>query len=110
MPDSLGDAAQTRAIAQQVAKATIIEYEAEHPRRKEVAIPPLIKWIVGAVAGFGSLAIAGMGFWIVSSVSALLVTTARIDERMASGAIKDSRVDEIERRVTVLEQHKESTK
>lgn len=100
MPDSLGDGAQTRKIAEQVAKATIAEYEAEHPRPREAPVPSMIKWLVGAIAAFGSAAIVGLGFWLVSSVSALLVTTARIDERMSSGSIKDNRVEDIERRVT----------
>lgn len=100
MPNSVGDSAQTRAIAEQVAEAVILKYESEHPRAHEATIPPLIKWLVGAIAAFGGAAIIGLGFWIVSSVSALLVTTARIDERMSSGSIKDNRVEDIERRVT----------
>ncbi len=31
------------------------------------------------------------------------VTLARMDERMASGAVKDARYEEIDRRVTILE-------
>ena len=103
MTDSLGDAAQKRAIIEQVAEVVIAKYASEYPRQQEATVPPLIRWFVGAVAAFGSLAIAGLGFWIVTSVSALLVTTARIDERMSSGGIKDGRVEDIDRRVTKLE-------
>lgn len=100
MTDGIGNAAQNRMIAEQVAEAVILKYEAEHPRAREATTPPMVKWLVSAIAAFGSAALVGLGFWLVSSVSALLVTTARIDERMSSGSIKDSRVDEIERRVT----------
>lgn len=102
MPDS-ANAAQVAEIAEQVVRAAIVKLRVENPELlvpKEAAVPPVVKWLVGAIAGFGSAALIGLGFWLVSSVSALLVTTARIDERMASGSIKDARVDDLERRVT----------
>lgn len=103
MPDSLGDSAQTRMIAQQVAKATILEYEAEHPRPKEAAVPAPLKWAAAIVAGLFTAGTATLVFWLVSSVSEMQVTLARMDERMTTGSVKDSRFDEIERRVVKLE-------
>lgn len=100
MPDSAGSAAQVRLIAEQVAEAVLVQYHAQNPQPKEPPIPPLIKWLVGAIAGFGAAAIIGLGFWLVTSVSQMQVTLARLDERITSGGIKDSRVDDIERRVT----------
>lgn len=100
MPDGLGNAAQSRIIAEQVAEAVILKYETEHPRQREAPLPPLIKWLVGAIAGFGAAALIGLGFWLVTSVSQMQVTLARLDERITSGGIKDSRVDDIERRVS----------
>lgn len=103
MPNSMGDSAQTRLIAEQVAEAVIMKYESEHPRTTEATVPPLIKWLVGAIAGFGAAAIIGLGFWLVSSVSEMQVTLARMDERMTTGSVKDNRFEEIERRVVRLE-------
>ncbi len=99
-----GNAAQTRAIADVVAEATIMKFTSEHPEyRKEAETPPLVKWVVGAIAAFGSAAIIGLGFWLVTTVSSMQVTLARLDERMAGGSVKDSRVDDLDRRVAALE-------
>ncbi len=98
-----GNAAQTRVIAEAVAEATITRFVAEHPEVRKAEIHPLIKWLVGAIAAFGSAALIGLGFWIVTSISSMQVTLARLDERIANGAVKDSRVDDLDRRVTTLE-------
>lgn len=103
MPD--GNDAQTRVIAQQVAKTAITEFYAEHPelRQRPVEVPPLVKWVVGTVAALGLAAMIGGGTWLVSTVNEMQVTLARMDERMASGTVKDARFDDLERRVTNLE-------
>lgn len=106
MTENVGEAAQLRAILGQVSEAAVLKITAEHPElfnRPVAETPPLIKWLVGAVAAFGSAALIGLGIWLVSTVSAMQVTLARMDERMVSGSVKDSRVDQIERRVTALE-------
>lgn len=100
---SSGDAAQTRIIADQVAEATITRFVAEHPELRSVDIPPPLKWAAAIVAGLFTAGVAAGVFWLVSSVSEMQVTLARMDERMASGSIKDGRVDELDRRVTSLE-------
>lgn len=85
---------------EQAAEAAIVQFTSQHPElRAEAPIPPIVKWLVGAIAGFGSAALIGLGFWLVTSVSQMQVTVARIDERLNSGSIKDARVDDIERRV-----------
>lgn len=102
MPDS-ANAAQVSLIAEQVAKAAIIQIRNEHPELtapKEAALHPIVKWVVGAAAALGTIAITGMGIWIVSSVSQMRETLARLDERMITGSIKDGRYDELERRVS----------
>lgn len=101
-----GNEAQTAIIGRQIAKATITEFYAEHPelRQRQAELHPLIKWVVGVVAALGLAAMVGGGTWLVSSVSQMQVTLAVIDERMASGSVKDARVDDLERRVTNLEQ------
>jgi len=98
---STGDAAQVRMVAEQVAEAVITKFVAEHPLRTEIPAP--LKWM-GAIAAMvftgGTLALI---VWLVSSVSQMQVTLARMDERMASGSVKDSRFEELDRRVTTLE-------
>lgn len=98
-----GNAAQTRAIAEQVADATISRFAATHPELKPPEIHPLIKWLVGAIAAFGSAAIVGSAFWLVGTVNSMRDTLTRLDERIANGAVKDGRVDDLDRRVTALE-------
>ena len=101
MTDSLGSAAQIRVVSEQVAEAVITKFVAEHPLRTEIPAP--LKWagaIAAAVFTGGTLALV---FWLVSSVSQMQVTLARLDERMASGSVKDSRFEELDRRVTTLE-------
>lgn len=100
---STGDAAQTRLIAEQVAEAVILKYESEHPRPKETPIPAPLKWAAAIIAVLFTTGIAAMVFWLVSSVSEMQLTLARVDERMTTGSVKDSRFDEIERRVARLE-------
>lgn len=100
---SLGDAVQTRLIAEQVAEAVILKYEAEHPRPKEAPIPPPLKWAATIIAGLFTAGTATLAFWLVSSVSEMQVTLARMDERMTTGSVKDSRFDELERRIVKLE-------
>lgn len=105
MPDS-ANAAQISLIAEQVAKAAIIQIRNDHPELttpKEAPIHPLVKWLVGAIAGLGSAALIGLGFWLVTSVSQMRETLARLDERMITGSIKDGRYDDLNRRVTQLE-------
>jgi hypothetical protein len=103
MPDSLGDAAQVRKIVEQVVEATIVKIEAEHPRAKEAEIPAPLKWAGGIIAALMVACVSGLGIWLVTTVSEMQVTLARMDERMQSGAIKDGRVDDLERRVRTNE-------
>lgn len=103
---SLGDAAQTRKILEQAIEATIIKVRADHPELygpKEAEIPAPLKWIGVIIAGLFTMGTATLVFWLVSSVSAMQVTLARMDERMASGMVKDARYEDINRRVTILE-------
>jgi hypothetical protein len=87
VPDSLGDAAQTRMIAQQVAKAAIAEFDAEHPRREvelpDAKVPAPLKWAGVIVAGIMSVGSAGLLFWMISSISQMQLTLARMDERQS---------------------------
>lgn len=102
MPDS-ANAAQVSQIAEQVARAAIIQIRTEHPEfmvQKEGSIPPPLKWASAIIAGLFTAGTATLAFWVVSSISQMQVTVARIDERMVSGSVKDSRFEELDRRVS----------
>ena len=101
MTDSMGSAAQVRIIADQVAEAAITKFYAEHPPKAELPSP--LKWAGIIMAGVFTTGLGAMAVWLVSTVSDMQVTLARLDERMASGAVKDSRYEELDRRVTTLE-------
>lgn len=94
-------------VARAAASAAILDYKAHQldaPHVKEAPLPPLIKWLVGAVSAFGTAALIGLGIWLVSSVSTMRETLARMDERMANaGSAQVDRFNEIERRITKLE-------
>lgn len=105
MPDS-ADRAQIAKIAEQVVIAAITQLRVENPEllvAKEAAIPAPLKWAGAIIAGLFTAGTATLAFWLVSTVSEMQVTLARMDERMQSGTIKDARYDDIERRVTKLE-------
>lgn len=103
MPDSLGDAAQIRKILEQFREID------EEAKVKEPPLHPLIKWFLGAIGALGSAAIIGLGLWLVSSVSNMRETLARIDERQVMNAqnIAD-RFQAIDGRLARLEAQKEA--
>jgi len=84
-----GDAQRQEAIARTLTKPEI---------------PAPLKWAGAIVAALFTAGTATMAFWLVSSVSEMQVTLARMDERMAGGTVKDGRVDLLDMRVTKLEQ------
>lgn len=105
-----GDAAQTRAIVDQVVEASFVVLadrmaDKFQLKSKEAEIPAPLKWAGAIMAGLFTAGTATLVFWLVSSVSEMQVTLARMDERMASGTVKDARFDEIDRRVTTLERY-----
>jgi hypothetical protein len=71
-------------------------------------IPAPLKWAGGIIAGLFTAGTATLAFWLVSSVSEMQVTLGRMDERMASGVVRDSRVDALELRVAALEAVRET--
>lgn len=111
MPESLGDSAQIRMIAEQVgessAEIAISRFVAQHPevRRGTVVseIPAPLKWASAIIAGLFTAGTATLAFWLVSTVSEMQVTLARMDERMTAGAVRDARFEPLERRVQKLE-------
>lgn len=99
-----GNAAQTRAIAEQVAEATIALFATRHPELQEAKVPPPLKLAAAIVVGIlttGSVALAG---WLVFTVSDMQVTLGRMDERMGNqSASQVDRYADLERRVAALE-------
>jgi hypothetical protein len=114
MPESLGDAAQTRKVAEQVgeAAATIAVHKliAEHPDvfRSKPEIPAPLKWAGGITAALLATGVGGTAVWLMTTVNEMQVTLARMDERMSgSGAAQGDRDDDQDRRITRLEQFHE---
>lgn len=103
MPGDLGNMEQVRLVAEQVAEAAFYKFEREHPVKTEATIPAPLKWAAAIVAGLFTAGTATLVFWLVSSVSEMQVTLARMDERIASGMVKDARFEDLDRRVTKLE-------
>jgi type IV secretory pathway TrbD component len=108
VPD--GNTEQTRIVAEQVADAAITRFVAMRKIDREQALtgseatPPFVKWFAGAIAGLGSTALIGLGIWLVTSVSSMSETLARMDERMkGNDSSVQSELNELRRRVTAVE-------
>ncbi len=111
MPENLPDAAQTRRIVEPTAEAAaelaVTKFVAQHPEivRIKPEIPAPLKWAGGIVAALLATGIGGTAVWGMTTLNEMQVTVARIDERMQSGqASQDSRFEEINRRLSRLEQ------
>ncbi len=95
---SAGDNAQVRRLLEQLRES----YAAPKPE-----VPPVVKWLVGAIAAFGSASLIGLGFWLVSSVSTMRETLARMDERQVlSATTLADRFQAIDSRLARLEEAK----
>ncbi len=106
---SVGDAAQTRIIIEQVVDAAIVRLSTPMtasrpgaPLRTEIPAP--LKWAAGIVASLMSLGMGAMVLWLVTTLNEMQLTVARIDERQQSqvGDI-DGRFLEVNRRIGRLE-------
>ena len=73
-----GNQAQRAVIEDSIAKAMMYRIREQNQTQE---IHPVIKWLVGGIATFGSASLIGLGFWLVSSVSQMRETLARMDER-----------------------------
>lgn len=94
---------------EEIIDETIKRFVDQHPelRRGTIVteIPAPLKW-AGIIAGavMTTAATAGL-FWLVTTVSQMQVTLARMDERMASwNSSQESRYVDLERRVSKLEE------
>lgn len=70
----------------------------------EAQIPAPLKWGAAIIASLFAAGTAAMAFWLVTSVSEMQVTLARLDERMAGKVEQqEQKVFDLDRRVTRLE-------
>ncbi|GGO95060.1 hypothetical protein [Stakelama pacifica] len=108
MPDtsqSAGNAAQVRMIAEQLGDV-FLEKMMRHspPPPSKAEIPPILKVAGGIVTALMTAAIIGVCFWIITTLSDMKDTVARMDERLAlTSNNTGQRIDQIDRRVTQLE-------
>lgn len=108
MPESLGDAAQIRAIGEQIATATILKMrETEKPK---VEIPAVFKVTGSVLLALLTAGIIGMAVWIVGTLSEVQLAVREVNTQLSAKGAIEQRFSEIDRRVTVLEQHKEGKK
>lgn len=105
MPESLADHVQKRELLDRTAENAIAKVLMEHPELRKSEIPAPLKWAGGIIAALFTAGIATLAIWLVTSVSEMQVTLARMDERMASGVVKDARYDDMDRRVSNLERY-----
>lgn len=110
MPENRADAVQTRAIAEQVAETAIAKFAEKHPElRKDnvvAEVPAPLKWAATVAAGLLTLGTGSLCYWLVSSVSQMNVTLARMDQRMIGYIENQDRSSAaIEARVQVLESY-----
>lgn len=100
----LGNTVQSRVMATQIARAAIAEYVLEHPTKPEAsATSVFLKWGAGILAILVAGGLAASASWVVNSIAEMKDTLTRLDERIQNGAVKDSRYDDLDRRVTTLE-------
>lgn len=108
-----GNAAQVRIIADQVgeaaADAAIKRFIQTYPplpaETPKVDMPAPLKWAAGIIGVLMTTGIAALCFWVVSSLSDLQITVARIDERQQQDTTVQ-RLDKIEERLSSLERRK----
>lgn len=97
-------------MAEQIADTAIVRFVDQHPevRRGTVVaeIPAPLKWAAIIASGVLATAASAGLIWMVTSVSAMSVTLARMDERMG-GYIEAQAVQmqQLEGRVDTLESY-----
>jgi hypothetical protein len=101
MPDSTGDAAQTRKILDQAIEATIIKMrETERPK---VEIPGPLKWAAIILSALMTTGVCGLCFWIVSTLSEVQLAVREVNTQLSTKGAIEARFSEIDRRVSKLE-------
>lgn len=103
MPNSTGDAAQTRQILDQAIEATIVKMrETEKPK---VEIPAWAKWMAGVGTTLLTTGIIGMAVWIVSTLSEVQLSVREVNTQLSAKGAIEQRFTEIDRRIAGLESY-----
>lgn len=103
---SMGDAEQTRIIAEQVAGAAastaIREFVSQHPHfappAAKAEIPAPLKWAGIIASGVMTAAVTSACYWGVTTLNELQLTVTRIDERQQND-MTGKRLDALEKNV-----------
>lgn len=113
---STGDSAQIRLIADQVADAAINRFESRHPETNRGAItaevPAPLRWAAIVISAILTVSASAGLIWVVTSLSTMSNTLARLDERI-SGYVdsQSNRIGDLERRTETLESyHRDSVR
>ena len=89
-----------------IAETAVAKVLLDHPELRKAEIPAPLKWAGVIVASLFTMGVGAMAVWLVGTVSAMQVTLARMDERMANQAtVQDSRFGDFERRISTLESY-----
>lgn len=78
------DMAIVRQMAEQIAESALLKFTQQHPEMKRMEIPPPLKWAGAIFAGLMTVGVAGLTFWVISTLNTLQLTVARMDERQQS--------------------------
>jgi hypothetical protein len=96
---------QARMIAEAFAESIAQRFISTTEAMPKAEIPAPLKWAAAIMAAVMTAGIISLVFWIVSTLSDMQVTVARIDERQQSqGADLAGQFEGIDRRVSLLEQ------
>lgn len=109
----MGNSEQIRLIVEQVGDTLLSKFASEHPELRQNSvvseIPPPLKWAAIIVSAMVTMAASAGLVWLVTSVSEMSVTLARLDERMAAYTDSQSvRMDQLEDRTKRLEEYHRS--
>lgn len=101
---------QNRVMAEQIADTAITRFVSQHPevRRGTVVseIPAPLKWAAIIASTVITVSASAGLIWLVTSVSEMSVTLARLDERISGYMTsQNSEIDELRRRVDTLESY-----
>lgn len=104
-----GNEAQVRLVAEQVVDAALVKVHG-NLNPPEARIPTPLRWAAGIVAGLFTAGSAAMALWLVTSVSNMQVTLARMDERLANqNDAQLKAIEQLDGRVTDLEAYHRRT-
>ncbi len=102
---SHGDAAQIRLIAEQLARAMVIEVRNEERKDEQEAgaIPPMLKWVGALISGVLTALITAGCIWMAVTLAEMKTEVAKITSQLGQGGVIEARFQETNRRIDRLE-------